>query len=235
MQSLRHIYHLNCRLILTPFLKTMSVEVLTHSGKQAVCILSVWKPKTKPSKSMNLIQCYKQLIQSPAESVIELGHLLHIFLFSNHAISLSLKYQWQIKQKWTCEEYGEENAENKAIQSILSFLSKSLAGVLCPITALIACYAASFQHSCSQTGWLNVSSDSSYPIQMIHSWMAAGEQDSVHFRSLPYHSIHGRLQILQILLVERSRCKLENIFMWFYSSFMIDYGSTHDGEKSSSE
>lgn len=46
----------------------------------------------------------------------------------------------------------EENVENKAIQSILSFLSKSMAGVLCPITALIACYVASFQHTCFQTG-----------------------------------------------------------------------------------
>lgn len=212
----------------------MSVELLTHSGKQMMNI-SVWKPKTKPSKSMNLIQCYKQLTQSPTESVIELGHLLHIFLFFCCAVSLSLKHQWQIKEKWTCEECGEENVENKAIQSILFFLSRSMAGVLCPITALIACYVASFQHTCSQTGWLNVSSDSSYAVQMIHSWMAASEQRSAQFRSILYHSIHGRLQIFQILLVETSRRTLENIFLWFYSSFVIYYGSTHNGEKSFSE
>jgi len=107
-----------------------------------------------------------------------------------------------------------------------------MAGVLQPITVLIVHYVASFQLTCFQTGWLNVSSHSRYPVQMICIWMAAGEQRSDLYRSVPYHSIYWGLQTFQILVMERSRCKLGNIFLWFYSSFMIDYESIHDGEES---
>lgn len=122
MHSLRHLPpYLQTRT--NSFLKMRSVEVLTHSEKQTICIFSVWKPKTDPSKSMNMIERYKQLTQSPTESVIELGHLLHIFLFSCYAIppSLNLSISDKLSTSGHLRDMGKRMLKTKQFRRFYPF------------------------------------------------------------------------------------------------------------------